>query len=112
MHRRTAVLVALPQPRHAASAAPDVVASHRGLHGSVLSIEGARTYASGIITGAVAVFLHFQRAQPGEALAGRGCLLSLRITFARGINDCYEICYFLTRMADCMPALGSMDRHR
>eukprot|EP01043_Picozoa_sp_COSAG02_P006945 COSAG02_NODE_203_length_29261_cov_20.960395_20_plen_81_part_00 len=61
MHRRTTVLAALPQPRHAASATADVVASHTGLCGPVLPIEGARTYGSAISTGAVAVFVRFKQ---------------------------------------------------
>ena len=57
--------MALPLPRHAESAAADLAASHTGLDGAVLSIEGARTRARGISTGAVAVCRAFQRAQPG-----------------------------------------------
>ena len=58
-HVRTSVLPASPHPRHAASAAADLVAAHSVLDSPVLSIEGARTYASGISMGAVAVFLRF-----------------------------------------------------
>jgi hypothetical protein len=43
MHRRTTILAALPQPRHATSAVADVVASHRALNDPILPIEGART---------------------------------------------------------------------
>eukprot|EP01044_Picomonas_judraskeda_P000321 COSAG03_NODE_14_length_22296_cov_10.813128_11_plen_154_part_00 len=57
-------MVALPLPRHGESAAADLAASHTGLDGAVLLIEGARTRAHGITTGAVAVFRAFQRAQP------------------------------------------------
>jgi ABC-type amino acid transport system permease subunit len=72
MHERTAVLAALPQPRHAASAAADVVASHGGLPGPVLLIEGDWTYALAISTGAASVFCAFQHAQPTtRALARR-----------------------------------------
>ncbi len=56
MHGRTTVLVALPQPRHAASAAADVVASHGALHGPILLIEGVWTHVSAISTGDLAVF--------------------------------------------------------
>ncbi len=56
MHGRASVLVALPQPRQAASAAADVVASHRGLRCPVLLIEGVRTHVFTITTGALAVF--------------------------------------------------------
>ena len=65
MHRRTTILAALPQPRHATSAVADVVASHGALHGPVLLIEGLRTHVSAISTGALAVFRAFQPAQPG-----------------------------------------------
>ena len=68
MHGRTTVLEALPQPRHAASAAADVVTSHRGLGGAVLSIEGTRTYASTISMGALAVFVRFSTPKPGGRL--------------------------------------------
>ena len=57
--------MALPLPRHGGSAAADLAASRTGLDGAILLIEGARTYAHGISTGAVAVFRAFQRAQPG-----------------------------------------------
>jgi len=50
---------------HAGSTVADPMASHTALNGAILSIEGARTHAHGIITGAVAVFRAFQRAQPG-----------------------------------------------
>ena len=59
MHGRTSVLVALPPPRHGESAAADLAASHTGLGGAILLIEGARTHAHGISTGAVAVFRAF-----------------------------------------------------
>ena len=55
----------LPLPRHGEPAAADLAASHTGLDGAILSIEGARTHAHGISTGAVAVFRAFQRAQRG-----------------------------------------------
>jgi hypothetical protein len=67
MHGRTTVVVALPLSRHVASAAADVVASHRPLDGAVLPIEDARTHAPAISTGALAVFRAFQHAQPGAA---------------------------------------------
>ena len=71
MHRRTTILAALPQPRHATSAAAGVAASHRALNGAILPIEGARTHAPAISTGALAVFRAFQHAQPGASeLAG------------------------------------------
>ncbi len=65
MHRRTTLLAALPQPRHGTSAAAGVVASHRALNGAILPIEGARTHAPAISTGALAVLRAFQHAQPG-----------------------------------------------
>ena len=65
MHRRTTILAALPQPRHATSAAAGVVASRRALNRAILPIEGARTHAPAISTGALAVFRAFQPAQPG-----------------------------------------------
>ena len=55
----------LPLPRHGESAAADLAASHTGLDGAILSIEGARTDAHAISTGAVAVLRAFQRALPG-----------------------------------------------
>ena len=61
----TSVSVAQPLPRHGESDAADLAASHTGLDGAILSIEGARTDAHAISTGAVAVFRAFQRAQPG-----------------------------------------------
>ena len=64
MHARTTVLVALPQPRHAASAVADVVASHAGLCGPVLPIECVRTHASAISTGSLAVFRAFSTPSP------------------------------------------------
>ena len=70
MHTRTTVLAALPLPRHGESAAADLAAAHTGLDGAILLIEGARTHAHGISTGAVAVFRAFQRAQPGVDRSG------------------------------------------
>ena len=58
-------MAALPLPRHGESAAADLAASHTGLDGAILSIEGARTDAHAISTGAVAVLRAFQRALPG-----------------------------------------------
>jgi hypothetical protein len=70
MHARTSVLAALPLPKHGESAAADLATSYTGLGIPVLPIEGARTYAPGISTGAVAVFLAFStRSQ--AAFAGR-----------------------------------------
>ena len=51
------------RPRHAASAAADLLAAHSALGGAVLAIGGVRTYAHAISTGAVAVFRAFRRAQ-------------------------------------------------
>jgi hypothetical protein len=82
MHRRTTVLVALPQPRHATSAAADVAASHSALNGTILPIEGARTHAPAISTGALDVFRAFQHAQPGLPLRLGVCLVALHQTFA------------------------------
>ena len=58
-HVRTSVLPALPQLRHAASAAADLVAAHSALDSPILSIEATPTYAPGISMGAVAVFVRF-----------------------------------------------------
>ena len=69
MHRRTTILAALPQPSHATSAVADVVASHRALNDPILPIEGARTHAPAISTGALAVFRAFQHVQPRPAAA-------------------------------------------
>ena len=68
MHRRTTILAALPQPRHATSAVADVAASHRALNGAILPIEGARTHAPAISTDALPVFRAFIAAQPGVNL--------------------------------------------
>ena len=75
MHRRTTILAALPQPRHATSAVAGVVASHRALNRAILPIEGARTHAPAISTGALAVFRAFQHASPPAAAERRGALL-------------------------------------
>ena len=64
MHARTTVPVALPQPRHAALAAADVVASHEGLCRPVLPIEGVRTHVSTISKGGLAVFVRFGGTTP------------------------------------------------
>ena len=83
MHERTTVLAALPQPRHAASAAADVEASHRALHTTDLSIEGARTYVPGIRMGVVVVFRAFSTsspAPPGRVVA-RSFACSLKIFY-------------------------------
>ena len=64
MHGRTTVLAALPQPRHGELAAADLAASHRALNGAVLPIEGARTHASAISTGSLAVFRAFHTPKP------------------------------------------------
>ena len=77
MHRRSRVFSALPLPMHAASTVTDPMASRTALGGAVLSIEGARTHAHGISTGAVAVFRAFQRAQPGVDRS-RGIAAALR----------------------------------
>ena len=58
--RRTGEPVFSPPPRHGELAAADLAASHRALGVPVLSIESARTYAPGINTGAVAVFVRFR----------------------------------------------------
>jgi len=63
-HGRTCVFVALPQPRHAVSAAADAAASHRASGAPVLPIEDARTHAPDISTGVVAVFPAFQASIP------------------------------------------------
>ncbi len=59
MHGRTSVLVALPLPRHRVSGAADLAALHRALCAPILPIEGARTHAPAISTGALAVFRAF-----------------------------------------------------
>eukprot|EP01043_Picozoa_sp_COSAG02_P059132 COSAG02_NODE_7480_length_2993_cov_40.034900_2_plen_269_part_00 len=74
MHTRTTVLAALPQPRHAASAMADVVASHAGLCGPVLPIKCVRTHASTISTGSLAVFCAFTTlSEPGAAARPPAC---------------------------------------
>ena len=70
MHQRTHVFSALSLARHAASTVADPMASHAGLGGAVLLIEGARTHDPGISTGAVAVFRAFSTRSPA-AFAGR-----------------------------------------
>ena len=74
MHERTTVLAALPQPRHAASAAADAEASRRALRAIDLSIEGARTYAPGISTGSLAVFRAFSTPSPAPKAGCSGRL--------------------------------------
>ena len=61
MHAYTCVLVALPLPRHGESATADLAASYAGLNIPFLAIEGVRTHASVISTGALAVFRAFGR---------------------------------------------------
>jgi hypothetical protein len=70
VHGRTTVLVALPQPRHAASAAADVLASYTALDGAVLPIEGARTHAHTISMGALVVFVRFGTPSPPAGCPG------------------------------------------
>ena len=64
MHVVNRCLVVLPLPRHAESAAADLVASSLGLGIPVLPIEGARAYAPGISMGTVAVFPAFSTPSP------------------------------------------------
>jgi hypothetical protein len=82
MHRRTTILAALPQPRHATSAAADVAASHRAVNGAILPINGSRTHACAISTGALAVFRAFQHAQSAWRAIACGCLARLQRSFA------------------------------
>jgi hypothetical protein len=77
IHARNRVFSALPQPRHAASAAADVAAPHRALVSTVLSIEGARTYAHTTSMGALAVFLRFTR--PARVRSARRWLVALTV---------------------------------
>eukprot|EP01043_Picozoa_sp_COSAG02_P021430 COSAG02_NODE_1088_length_14670_cov_237.088326_16_plen_201_part_00 len=58
-HVRTSVLAAEPPSWHAESATADLAASDKAVGTSVLPIEGVRTYAPGISTGAVTVFVCF-----------------------------------------------------
>jgi hypothetical protein len=67
LHGPTTVLVALPRPRHAASAVADVAASHGALNGPVLLSEGVWTHVSAISTGALAVFRATSTPNPGTA---------------------------------------------
>ena len=67
MHSRTSVSASQPLARHGASAAADLPASHRAPGAPTLPIKGARIYALGISTGAVAVFVRFQPAPATEA---------------------------------------------
>ena len=86
MHGRASVLVALPQPRQAASAAADVVASHRGLRCPVLLIEGVRTHVFTITTGALAVFRASSTPNPGAAL-GKALSSQFAALFARVCDE-------------------------
>lgn len=110
MHGRTSVFAALPLPRHAASAAADLVAARRALDGAVLSIEGARTHAHAIGTGDVPVFCAFRHApqpfvwadaEPGS-LEGQ---LRLVRTLPGKLMYIYIICELHNRY---LPALRSL----
>ena len=80
MHACTCVLVALPLPRHGESATADLAASYAGLSIPVLAIEGVRTHASVISTGALAVFRAFGRppAPPDRSRARGGLCPALQ----------------------------------
>ena len=80
----------LPLPRHAESAAADLVASSLGLGIPVLQIEGARTYAPGISTGAVAVFRAFSTPSPAPPWRG----MSSVVVAERGLRSFTDICVF------------------
>ena len=69
MHAVNRCLAVLPLPGHAESAAADLAASSLGLVITILSIEGARTCASGISMGTVAVFPVFSTPSPAAAFA-------------------------------------------
>ena len=69
MHAVNRCLAVLPLPRHAESAAADLVASSLGLGIPILPIETARTYAPGISMGTVAVFPAFSTPSPAVAFA-------------------------------------------
>ena len=106
--------MALPLPRHADSAAADLAALHTGLNDATLLIEGARTHAHGISTGAVAVFRAFQRAQPGvdrsapraaAALRPNAALLEIICLFKASPQ--LILCH-LARAAGFLAALGSV----
>ena len=73
MHARASVFAALPLPRHAASAGADLATPHTGLRIPVLLIEGVRTHAHGISTGAVAVF---RACRPAPAAPDRSAALA------------------------------------
>eukprot|EP01043_Picozoa_sp_COSAG02_P040203 COSAG02_NODE_3233_length_7129_cov_27.245946_4_plen_142_part_00 len=72
MHVVNRCLVVLPLPRHAETAAADLVASSLGLGIPVLPIETARTYAPGISMGTVAVFPAFSTPSPARGRSRRG----------------------------------------
>ena len=99
MHACTGVLTALPLSRHGESAAADLVASSLGLSIPVLSIEGARTYAPGISTGAVAVFRAFSTPSPatfaGQQPPPRAQIVCL--LFRQSID--VHILWYLARVA-------------
>ncbi len=86
LHGPTTVLVALPRPRHAASAVADVAASHGALNGPVLLIEGVRTHVSAISTGALAVFRASSTPNPGAAL-GKALSSQFAALFARVCDE-------------------------
>ena len=71
MHGRTSALAVLPLSRHRELAVADLAASHRAPGALVLPIEGTWTYAPGISTGAVAVFVHFSAPSPGAGASIR-----------------------------------------
>ena len=125
-HGRDSVLAAPPPPRHGALGAADPVASNRALGAPVLSIEGARAYAPGISTGAVAVFVRLGRPLGSPARAriarapawrGRGRRATQRAPFWCGrsylavemqsfLSKGY-IYYLFRARADFLAALGS-----
>ena len=92
------------------SAAADVAASHRALDTPFLPIEGARTNASAIITGVAAVFPAFQlrssaswNSAPPPVGSARPRQIICLFMYRQVDNS-----WILARMADFLPALGSV----
>ena len=101
-------MVAPPPPRHAESAAADLVASHTARSAPNLSIEGVRTYAPGISMGTVDVFPAFSTPSPAppDGCSG-GRLRHYKIICLFKINQVYMYCKPSARVAGFLPALGS-----
>ena len=102
--------MALPLPRHAASAGADLATPHTGLRIPVLLIEGVRAHASTISMGALAVF-RACRPAPAASL-GAGAVASAALQEAPDhspamIAGDVQI-LSIGRAAGFLPALGSV----